>query len=142
MPVPVTIAFPLPAVIIVPENIILILSANDVFAVGHSGTALRYAPDVTTTTTTPPTTVPTTIPTTTTTQICPPIFIYGEDSEEVELLRYFRDEVLGKTPEGQELIRLYYEWSPVIIEAMDKDEAFKEEVKVLIDETLTLINTE
>jgi len=35
--------------------------------------------------------------------------IYGEDSEEVELLRYFRYNVLSKTPEGREIIRLYYE---------------------------------
>ena len=32
--------------------------------------------------------------------------LYGEYSEETELLRYFRDNVLCTTPEGQEIIRL------------------------------------
>ena len=59
--------------------------------------------------------------------------IYGEYSEEAELLRKYRDEVLSKTPVGQEIIRLYYEWSPAIVKAMEEDEEFKSEVKELID---------
>jgi len=62
--------------------------------------------------------------------------IYGEDSEEVELLRYFRDNFLSKTHEGRELIKLYYHWSPVIFEAMEDDEEFKEEVHEMIDTVL------
>ena len=65
--------------------------------------------------------------------------IYGEYSEEVELLRAFRDEVLSQTPEGQEIIRLYYQWSPVIVKAMKEDEELKEEVKGMIDGVLPLI---
>jgi len=68
--------------------------------------------------------------------------IYGEDSEEVEMLRSFRDNVLSHTPEGQEIIRLYYEWSPMIVEAMDRDEEFKEQLKELADGILPLIRTE
>jgi len=71
--------------------------------------------------------------------ICISEKIYGEDSEEVETLRNFRDNVLSKTPEGQEIIRLYYEWSPAIVEAMEEDEKFKEEIKAIIDEILPLI---
>jgi len=102
------------------------------------------------TTTINTTTVPTTITlsSSTTTTIddkpwwCPFEEIYGEDSEETELLRYFRDDILGKTPEGQEIIRLCYEWSPAIVKAMGEDEEFKKELKAIIDEILPLIRAE
>jgi len=61
------------------------------------------------------------------------------DSEETELLRNFRDNVLSKTPTGQEIIRLYYEWSPAIVGAMEEDEEFKEEIEEMIDGVLMLI---
>jgi len=73
---------------------------------------------------------------------CVPKEIYGENSVEVELLRYFRDNVLSATPEGQEIIRLYYQWSPVIVMAIRNDEAFGEEVKEMIDGILLLIMEE
>jgi hypothetical protein len=65
--------------------------------------------------------------------------IYGEHSKEVELMRYARDNILKSTSEGQELIKLYYEWSPVILKAMKKNESLKEQVKELIDGVLLLI---
>jgi hypothetical protein len=65
--------------------------------------------------------------------------VYGEDSEESEQLRAFRDEVLSQSPVGQVLIKLYYQWSPTIVKAMDEDEAYKEEVKEMIDGVLELI---
>jgi parallel beta-helix repeat protein len=82
---------------------------------------------------------------TTTTTIdgsCTSGVIYGEHSEETELLRYFRDNVLSQTPEGQELIELYYQWSPVIVKAMEEDEEFKEDIKEMIDGILPLIGKE
>lgn len=69
---------------------------------------------------------------------CPSEQIYGEHSEETELLRYIRDNVLSHIPEGRELIRLYYQWSPVIVKAMEEDEKFKEEVKEVFDGALEL----
>ena len=51
-------------------------------------------------------------------------------------------DVLNKTSEGQELIKLYYEWSPAIVKAMEEDEEFKEEVKEMIDGVLELIKIE
>jgi len=65
----------------------------------------------------------------------------GEDSRDNDLniLRKFRDKVLSNTPEGQELIRLYYQWSPVIVKAMEEDEKFKDEVKEMIDRLLPMI---
>jgi len=58
--------------------------------------------------------------------------IYGADNPQLDTLRAFRDEVLSQTPEGQELIEFYYEWSPVLIQAMEKDEEFKKYVKKMI----------
>lgn len=70
---------------------------------------------------------------------CPSEEIFGEYSEKTALLRDFRDNVLSNTPEGQEIIRLYYEWSPLIVKAMEEDEEFREEVKEIIDEILPFI---
>ena len=70
---------------------------------------------------------------------CPSIEIYGEGSFEVTLLRALRDNLLSQTPEGQELIKLYYQWSPVMVQAMGEDEAFKEEFKNMIDLLLPMI---
>ena len=61
------------------------------------------------------------------------------DTNALDTLRKFRDEVLSKTPEGQEIIRLYYEWSPVIAGAMEEDGEFKKEVEEMIDGVLPLI---
>ena len=47
--------------------------------------------------------------------------------------------MLSQTLEGQELIRLYYEWSPVIVEMMEENEGFKQEVKEIIDGVLEMI---
>ncbi|MBW2652887.1 MAG: hypothetical protein JRC57_07405 [Deltaproteobacteria bacterium] len=63
-------------------------------------------------------------------------------SEETELLRHFQENILRKTPEGQELIKLYYEWSPVIVEVMKEEEEFKAEVKEIINGFLPLIREE
>ena len=70
---------------------------------------------------------------------CLALKIYGEHSEEVEFLRYARDNILNRTSEGQELIRLYYQWGPVIAEAMEGDEEFGDDVKEFIDGILPLM---
>ena len=57
--------------------------------------------------------------------VCPTTSLYGTTSEESKLLRYFRNEVLSRTPEGHELIKLYYWWSPMIVKEMEDDEVFK-----------------
>jgi hypothetical protein len=71
--------------------------------------------------------------------ICPAVLIYGEDSEETRILRYLRDSLLNKTHEGRELIKLYYQWSPIIVRAMGADEEFKQEVKDIMDEIVPSI---
>lgn len=77
--------------------------------------------------------------TTTTATVCPAGELYGEHSEEAELLRHVRDEVLSQTPEGQEIIRLYYVWSPAIVKVMEKDDEFVKQLKELIDGILPMI---
>jgi len=69
---------------------------------------------------------------------CPSQEIYGEGSLEVTLLRAVRDNLLSKTPEGQEIIKLYYQWSPVIARTMEEDEEFKGEIKEMVNGILTL----
>ena len=64
------------------------------------------------------------------------------DPVETELLRYFRDTGLNKTPEGQEMIRLYYALSPLVVKVMKEDSEFKEEVKGVIDAILYLMRGE
>jgi len=96
-----------------------------------------------TTTTTVPTTTSTAGPATTTTILpCPTKFLYGEYAEETVFLRCFRDDILSQTPEGQEIIRLYYELSPMIVKAMEEDGALREEVKEVIDEIIQIVTGE
>jgi hypothetical protein len=47
--------------------------------------------------------------------------------------------VLNETPEGREMIRLYYEWSTALVKAMEGNEEFKEEVKEMIGGLLQLV---
>ena len=83
----------------------------------------------------------TTIPTTTTTITCacPIVYLYGNYAKNTEILRALRDNFLAQTPEGRELIKLYYQWSPVIITAMEHDEDFKEEVEDAVEEVLEMM---
>ena len=70
---------------------------------------------------------------------CPIVAIYGEESEEVKLLRYFRDNLLTRTIQGQELIKLYYEWSPLIIRPILEDGELKGDLQEMIDVFLPLV---
>ena len=77
--------------------------------------------------------------TTTTSTPCPSKEIYGENSQEIQLLRSIRDNVLNQTPDGREIITLYYQWSPAIVKAMQQDKAFEADVRKMIDGLLMLI---
>ena len=94
----------------------------------------------------PATTTSTSLLTSTTTitssQPCTASFLYGEHSNETELLRCFRDNILGKSAEGQKLIKLYYQWTPLIVKMMEEDESFQLEVKELMDVLLQFIKKE
>ena len=62
--------------------------------------------------------------------------IYGEDSEQTELLREYRDKVLSKTPEGQELIKTYYKFSPTVTKLLEQRPLLKNRAKAFIDSML------
>ena len=73
--------------------------------------------------------------TSTTTQetTCPLIELYGKDSEEIVTLRHLRDNVLNQTPEGREIIHLYYKLSLSLTLLIEEDATFREEVKEIIE---------
>jgi len=104
------------------------------WAVGGSGAS--FAETITSTSSTTSTSTTTT---TCNNPLCCSEQVYGEDSENTKLLRQFRDEVLKSTPEGQEMIRLYYELSPIIVKAMEEDESFKKSIKETLDEIMPII---
>jgi len=78
--------------------------------------------------------------TTTTTTIpswsCAVALIYGENAEQTELLREYRDKVLSKTPEGQEIIKTYYKLSPTVTKLLDHNPLLKNRAKAFIDSML------
>jgi hypothetical protein len=83
-----------------------------------------------------------TVSTTTTTSQpegpCPAEEIYGENSAEVQILRAVRDNILSQTSQGREIIKLYYQWAPVITRAARNDRALKAEMRELIDAMLRM----
>jgi len=116
-------------------------NSSPTWAIGYgAASSLDINTSTTTTTAVSSTTTTITSSTSTTTSVsnnlCPFQLLYGEDAEEIEVLRVFRDEVLSASPEGQELIDIYYQWGPVVVEAMEEDEEFNELVKEVSDAIL------
>ena len=62
--------------------------------------------------------------------------IYGEQSEQTELLREYRDNVLSKTPDGQEIIKTYYQYSPTVTELLERRPLLKDKARMIIDNML------
>jgi len=46
---------------------------------------------------------------------------------------------LSQIPEGQEIIRLYYNWSSVIVMMMEEDDEFQSWVKAMIEGVVELM---
>lgn len=76
-----------------------------------------------------------------TTHECPLSLLAEGDDEEITLLRNFRDKILRKTPQGQELIKLYYQWSPAIVKAIQEDKELKNSLRNTVDDILFLIKS-
>jgi hypothetical protein len=129
--------FPLSFSIKEPFRIYYSLSSHgeDYFdiAPGMPSTTTSSAATTSSTTTTPPLTTTTTTPPG---PLCLAEKIYGEYAEETALLRRVRDELLSNTPEGQALIRLYYQWDTLLGQPIGDDEGIREEVKKLINEII------
>ncbi len=73
---------------------------------------------------------------------CPSEEVYGVNAEETALIRKLRDEVLSKTGEGQAFIKLYYQLSPILLKGMAGNNAFKKEVKEILDLIVPVIREE
>jgi len=71
--------------------------------------------------------------------VCPAELIYGKNSQEVQQLKNFRDNVLSKTAQGRAIIKLYYDWSPAVVKGMKEAAALKEEVKKSLDGVLLML---
>lgn len=65
--------------------------------------------------------------------------IYGVNSEEAMILRCCRDHILQSTPEGRELVQLYYAWSPFIVRMIEIDPELQYEFRETLDELLHII---
>ena len=66
-------------------------------------------------------------------------YLYGKNSERTRLFRMIRDDVLENTPESRELIKHYYQWSPLLVMAAVADAGFKEEIEKMIDRFAPLL---
>ena len=68
--------------------------------------------------------------------------VYGTDStEEIDILREFRDVVLLPSGLGAELVSLYYKISPPIAEVISRDDFLRTAVKVgLVDPIVAILN--
>jgi hypothetical protein len=75
--------------------------------------------------------------TTTTTTIpsspCAAESIYGEQSEQTELLREYRDNVLSKSATGRQMIKTYYELSPAVAEVLQKNTTARANARRVLD---------
>jgi hypothetical protein len=68
--------------------------------------------------------------------LCAAEAIYGENAEQTELLREYRDNVLSKTSEGQETIKTYYKFSPTVTKLLESNQHLKNKAKAIIDSML------
>jgi hypothetical protein len=106
---------------------------EDIFGYEDHAISMTVVSDASTTT------ITTTVPTTTTTTVtgkpvpCAVEETYGEDSEKVKRLRNYRDEVLTKTPKGRTFIKLFYQFSPLVVKRMAEDSEFREQFKRFCD---------
>jgi len=126
-------------------------SWNDVYAVGFGYRVLHYDGSETVTTTILSSTTTTSIPlitsstttpvstTTTKPPQCVAEVLYGDNSEETELLRNYRDSVLSITPEGQKIIKIYYKYCPTVINLLGQNPNLKNRTKAYIDSMLPKI---
>jgi len=72
---------------------------------------------------------------------CLVVHLYGNHSQRTQLFRLIRDGVLENTAEGREMIKLYYQWSPVLVMAAVADAGFKEEIEKMIDRFSPLLGS-
>ena len=64
--------------------------------------------------------------------------LYGEGSGEVEIFRKFRNHFIDSGPEGEEIIKFYYNLSPLLVKAIEEDEELEEQLREVVDTVLFL----
>ncbi len=67
---------------------------------------------------------------------CPLVYLYGEDSSEVETLRRYRDEVLATSVSGRAGIHLYYRMAPLVEGVLKNSERMQRMAKTIINRSL------
>ena len=72
---------------------------------------------------------------------CVATYLLGASNPRLDTLRNIRDKYLNQSTSGRTLIQLYYTWSPVLVQAMQEDEAFKEQVKEIVDTILEVTDS-
>lgn len=70
---------------------------------------------------------------------CPATAIYGDGSDEIRILRAFRDTVLSKSRIGRQIIKLYYMTAPPLLKSIEGCSVWKTTVKAFIDSMLPFI---
>lgn len=81
-------------------------------------------------------------PTTTTTTPagpCPAEAVLGEGDPRLDTLRTFRDQVLAKNPNGQKMIKTYYDSSAAVVQMLEKDPALKQSAREYLESILPTI---
>jgi hypothetical protein len=73
---------------------------------------------------------------------CPSEEIYGVNAEETALIRKVRDDVLNQSDAGRAFIKLYYQMSPALLQAMTESKAFKQEVREILDLIVPVLREE
>lgn len=63
---------------------------------------------------------------------CAAAYVLGSDDPQLNTLRAFRDNVLAKSPAGQQLIKLYYAQNDKLIALIETSPAFKNAAKNIL----------
>jgi len=82
---------------------------------------------------------PTSTTTTTPAGPCPAEAVLGEDDPRLDTLRAFRDQVLASNPNGQKMIKMYYDASAAIVQMMDNDPKLRESARNYLESIMPTI---
>lgn len=72
---------------------------------------------------------------------CAAAYVLGSDDPQLDTLRAFRDNVLAKSPTGQQLIKMYYTQNDKIIALLESSPAFKKSAKNILVAIAPAIDT-
>ena len=70
---------------------------------------------------------------------CPFVLVLGENDQRLDTLRRFRDEVLVKSSIGKQLVKIYYEKSRTVIEALEGHEFCRKVAAALLKKIIPVI---